>query len=63
MDTKEYIDKERVMLYIDDAMFKAKSYDGGLNEELALIILNSLKLSIKTMSVKIINEKREVING
>lgn len=62
MDTKEYLEKEKVLLFIDDAMYKAKSYDGGLSEETALRILNSLKLVIKTISTIKVNEKGEIIN-
>lgn len=62
MDTKEYIEKDKVLLFIDDAMYKAKSYDGGLNEETSLRIFNSLKLVIKTMGTIKINEKGEIIN-
>lgn len=62
MGTKEYIEKDKVLLFIDDAMYKAKSYDGGLNEETSLRIFNSLKLVIKTMCTIKVNEKGEIIN-
>lgn len=62
MDAKEYIEKDKVLLFIDDAMYKAKSYDGGLNEETSLRIFNSLKLVIKTMGTIKVNEKGEIIN-
>ena len=62
MDSKEYIEKDKVLLFIDDAMYKAKSYDGGLNEETSLRIFNSLKLVIKTMGTIKVNEKGEIIN-
>jgi hypothetical protein len=62
MDTKEYIEKDKVLLFIDDAMYKAKSYDGGLNEETSLRIFNSLKLVIKTMGTIKVNKKGEIIN-
>lgn len=62
MDTKEYIEKDKVLLFIDDAMYKAKSYDGRLNEETSLRIFNSLKLVIKTMGTIKVNEKGEIIN-
>ena len=62
MDTKEYLEKDKVLLFIDDAMYKAKSYDGGLNEETSLRIFNSLKLVIKTMGTIKVNEKGEIIN-
>ena len=62
MDTKEYIEKDKVLLFVDDAMYKAKSYDGGLNEETSLRIFNSLKLVIKTMGTIKVNEKGEIIN-
>ena len=62
MEAKEYLEKEKVLLFIDDAMYKAKSYDGGLSEETALRIFNSLKLVIKTMGTIKVNEKGEIIN-
>ena len=62
MEAKEYIEKDKVLLFIDDAMYKAKSYDGWLNEETALRIFNSLKLVIKTMGTIKLNEKGEIIN-
>lgn len=46
---KEYVEKERLLLLIDDAMFRAKAYNGGLDTETALRILNNLKFMIKTM--------------
>lgn len=62
MDTKEYIEKDKVLLFIDDAMYKAKSYDGGLNEETAVRILNNLKLLIKTAKCIKVNDKGEMVN-
>ena len=62
-DYKEYIDKERMLLIVDDALFRVKSYDGGLNEETAVRILNNLKLLIKTAKCIKVNDKGEIING
>ena len=60
---KEYIDKEKILRIIDNAMFQAKSYDGGLDADTALRILNNLKLLVKTMDNIKVNEEGEVING
>lgn len=58
---KEYIDKEKILRIIDNAMFQAKSYDGGLDADTALRILNNMKLYIKTMETVMISEK-EIYN-
>ena len=58
---KEYIDKEKILRIVDNAMFQAKSYDGGLDADTALMILNNMKLYIKTMETVMISEK-EIYN-
>ena len=58
---KEFVDKEKLLRIIDNAMFQAKSYDGGLDTDTALRILNNLKLYIKTMETVMISEK-EIYN-
>lgn len=58
---KEFVDKEKLLRIIDNAMFQAKSYDGGLDADTALRILNNLKLYIKTMETVMISEE-EIYN-
>ena len=58
---KEFVDKEKLLRIIDNAMFQAKSYDGGLDADTALRILNNLKLYIKTMETVMISEQ-EIYN-
>ena len=58
---KEFVDKEKLLRVIDNVMFQAKSYNGGLDADTALRLLNSLKLHIKTMETVMISEK-EIYN-
>lgn len=56
-EVKEYIDKEKLIRLIENAMFQAKGYDGKLDVDSIINILNNLKLIVKTMeSIKITNK-------
>ena len=63
MDTKEYIDKEKLLSIVDQALFQIKAYDGGVDSETAIRILNNLKVMVKTMDSIKINNKGEIVNG
>ena len=63
MDTKEYIDKEKLLSIVDQALFQIKAYDGGVDSETAIRILNNLKVMVKTMESIKINNKGEIVNG
>ena len=58
---KEYIDKEKLLRLIENAMFQAKSYDGKLDVDSMINVLNNLKLLVKTMECIKINEKGEIV--
>ena len=58
---KEYIDKEKLLRLIENAMFQAKSYDGKLDVDSMINVLNNLKLIVKTMECIKINEKGEIV--
>ena len=58
---KEYIDKEKLIRLIENAMFQAKSYDGKLDVDSMINVLNNLKLLVKTMECIKINEKGEIV--
>ena len=58
---KEYIDKEKLIRLIENAMFQAKSYDGKLDVDSMINVLNNLKLIVKTMECIKINEKGEIV--
>ena len=55
----EYVSKDAVIRLIEKAMLQAKSYDGHLDEDKALMILNSLKLYVKTLETKLIFDQYE----
>lgn len=58
---KEYIEKEKLLRLIENAMFQAKSYDGKLDVDSMINVLNNLKLLVKTMECIKINEKGEIV--
>ena len=58
---KEYIDKDKLLRLIENAMFQAKSYDGKLDVDSMINVLNNLKLLVKTMECIKINEKGEIV--
>ena len=58
---KEYIDKDKLLRLIENAMFQAKSYDGKLDVDSMINVLNNLKLIVKTMECIKINEKGEIV--
>ena len=54
IEPKEYIDKDKLIRLIENATFQAKGYDGKLDVDTMINILNNLKLIVKTMeSIKI----------
>lgn len=58
---KEYIDKDKLIRLIENAMFQAKSYDGKLDVDSMINVLNNLKLLVKTMECIKINENGEIV--
>lgn len=58
---KEYIDKEKLIRLIENAMFMAKSYDGNLDVDTMIKILNNLKFMVKTMDYIKVNDKGEIV--
>ena len=58
---KEYIDKDKLIRLIENATFQAKSYDGKLDVDSMINVLNNLKLLVKTMECIKINENGEIV--